>query len=520
MFQRNNKRSDDERLSSISTYMGLPLHEHDLKPKKQAWFFLRAFQNFSQRTRIREIYPWFYIVVIVVLLVLNKRQFTYNRALSKLTSSKNPSLYLHHPTTIVNYAQDNIDLDKQTRTSSDSVWQFEDDSVDFYDLEKFQGVPTDNDIILMLIPLRNAEHVLPLMFKHLINLDYPHDRIDLGFLVSDCSPEDNTLQMLEEFSIYLQNNTFHEFITEKELAIEEATQGKEQDNYLKYMNQEYLEKVKEQFSEKEIHKHRYFNKPFRSVQIIEKNFGQLIGQGFSDRHAVKVQGIRRKLMGRARNWLLSTLIKPYHSWVFWRDADIEMAPLTILQDLKKFNYDVMVPNVWRPLPEFHGGEQPYDLNTWIESGPALELAATLDEDDVIVEGYAEYPTWRVHLAYIREPEGDKDAVVDMDGVGGVSILAKAKVFRHGAHFPAFTFENHAETEAFGKMSKKMGFKVGGLPHYVVWHIYEPSEDDIKDIALVEARGGVEALKKEQEEKKKKEEEDENPSGKKTGDLGQ
>jgi mannan polymerase I complex VAN1 subunit len=78
-------------------------------------------------------------------------------------------------------------------------------------------------------------------------------------------------------------------------------------------------------------------------------------------------------------------------------------------------------------------------------------------------------------------------VVELDGVGGVSILARALIFRQGVHFPAFTFLNHAETEAFGKMAKKMGFKVGGLPHYTIWHIYEPSEDDLNQIAKMERK---------------------------------
>ena len=80
------------------------------------------------------------------------------------------------------------------------------------------------------------------------------------------------------------------------------------------------------------------------------------------------------------------------------------------------------------------------------------MADTLDEDAVIVEGYAEYATWRPHLAYLRDPYGDPDMEMDIDGVGGVSILAKAKVFRSGVHFPAFSFEKHAETEGFGKVS--------------------------------------------------------------------
>lgn len=79
------------------------------------------------------------------------------------------------------------------------------------------------------------------------------------------------------------------------------------------------------------------------------------------------------------------------------------------------------------------------------------LADTLDEDAVIVEGYAEYATWRPHLAYLRDPYGDPDMEMEIDGVGGVSILAKAKVFRSGVHFPAFSFEKHAETEGFGKV---------------------------------------------------------------------
>ncbi|KAG9976324.1 aminonitrophenyl propanediol resistance protein, partial [Aureobasidium melanogenum] len=137
------------------------------------------------------------------------------------------------------------------------------------------------------------------------------------------------------------------------------------------------------------------------------------------------------------------------------------------------------------LPDWLGGEQPYDLNSWQESETALALADTLDEDAVIVEGYAEYATWRPHLAYLRDPYGDPDMEMEIDGVGGVSILAKAKVFRSGVHFPAFSFEKHAETEGFGKMAKRMQYSVVGLPHYTIWHLYEPSLDDIRHMEEME-----------------------------------
>lgn len=362
-------------------------------------------------------------------------------------------------------------------------------NVEFYDLSDYKGTykgQSNNEIVLLLVPLRNAEKVLPLMFRNMMNITYSHNLIDIAFLVSDCSENDKTLEALYEYTTAMQQGKLLPLLEAKE----KQTKGKgvfgSSDLYLKYMPEEYVEQVKKAYSPPY---HSEYEKPFRSIQIFEKDFGQVIGQGFSDRHDVKIQGIRRKLMGRARNWLLSTALKPYHSWVYWRDVDIEMMPGDIIEFMLKFSdgFDVMVPNVWRPLPTFLGREQPYDLNSWIESDEGLKLAKSLNEDDVIVEGYAEYSTWRAHLAYIRDINGSPNEVVELDGVGGVSILSKASVFRHGANFPAFTFMNHAETEAFGKLTKRMGMHVGGLPHYTIWHIYEPSEDDLIEISKLERK---------------------------------
>lgn len=333
-----------------------------------------------------------------------------------------------------------------------AIANFDDNYVgvtEHYDL-RYVGGSNDGwkkeEYLLLCIPLRNAVPVLPMMISHLENLTYPHHLIDLAFLVSD---SDDSTEF--DLGLLLQQS---ETIT----------------------------------------------KTFHDIEIFHKDFGAIVGQGFDDRHGVKVQGVRRKLMGRARNWLTTAALKPYHTWVYWRDADIEVAPPTIIEDLMKHGRDVIVPNVWRPLPEWLGNEQPYDLNSWQESDPALELAKTLDEDDVIVEGYAEYPTWRVHLAYFRNEDGDLDEMFDLDGIGGVSILARAKVFRQGAMFPGFALWNHAETEGFGKMCRKMGFTVSGLPHYTVWHIYEPSEDDLKKMKEM-AEGGGDMTKEEIEKLK-------------------
>ncbi|KAL2837181.1 glycosyltransferase family 62 protein [Aspergillus pseudoustus] len=310
-------------------------------------------------------------------------------------------------------------------------------TVRYYDLAKVKGTSSgweNEERVLMCTPLRDAASHLPMFFSHLRNLTYPHHLIDLAFLVSDSKDQTNEmlLEMLEE----LQHDPNRDM-------------------------------------------------PFGEISVIQKDFGQQVNQDVESRHGFAAQAGRRKRMAQARNWLLSATLRPTHSWVYWRDADVLTAPTTILEDLMRHDKDVIVPNVWRPLPDWLGGEQPYDLNSWQESETALALAETLDEDAVIVEGYAEYATWRPHLAYLRDPYGDPDMEMELDGVGGVSILAKAKVFRAGVHFPAFSFERHAETEGFGKMAKRMGFSVVGLPHYTIWHLYEPSVDDLRHMEEME-----------------------------------
>ncbi len=84
--------------------------------------------------------------------------------------------------------------------------------------------------------------------------------------------------------------------------------------------------------------------PYGEISIIEKDFGQKVNQDVESRHGFAAQASRRKLMAQARNWLLSAALRPYHSWVYWRDVDVETAPFTILEDLMRHNKDVIVPS--------------------------------------------------------------------------------------------------------------------------------------------------------------------------------
>ena len=51
------------------------------------------------------------------------------------------------------------------------------------------------------------------------------------------------------------------------------------------------------------------------------------------------------------------------------------------------------------------------------------------------------------------------------------------------------------------MAKRMRFSVVGLPHYTIWHLYEPSADDLKHMErMEEERKSKEAAEKAEKDK--------------------
>lgn len=61
----------------------------------------------------------------------------------------------------------------------------------------------------------------------------------------------------------------------------------------------------------------------------------------------------------------------------------------------------------------------------------MRLAASLDKDTVLAEGYKEFKTGRQYLAKMGDWRLNKDEEIELDGIGGVNILVKADVHRSG-----------------------------------------------------------------------------------------
>lgn len=168
--------------------------------------------------------------------------------------------------------------------------------IDLNPIKSTRDAVKNKERVLILTPLRDASFYITRHFDLLSQLTYPHDLIDLAFLVSDTT--DDTVAILSSELQRIQTNP--------DAAI-----------------------------------------PFRSVMIVEKDFGVVVAQSVEQRHSFEFQGPRRKAMGKARNYLLSASLKPDHSWVYWRDVDIKDSPKTILQDFIAHDKDILVPSAFK-----------------------------------------------------------------------------------------------------------------------------------------------------------------------------
>lgn len=72
-----------------------------------------------------------------------------------------------------------------------------------------------------------------------------------------------------------------------------------------------------------------------------------------------------------------------------------------------------------------------DYNSWRESEKGLKLAASLDKDIILAEGYKEFDTGRDYLVKHGDWRKNKDEEMELDGIGGVNIVVKADVHRAG-----------------------------------------------------------------------------------------
>lgn len=285
--------------------------------------------------------------------------------------------------------------------------------------------PAENgEKILILTPLARF---YPEYWSNLLGLSYPHEHISLGFISPKTQDGNEATAALQE-------------------AIKITQSGPEE-------------------------------KRFQSITILRQDFDPpIVSQDEKERHKMANQKPRRAAMARARNSLLFTTIGPHTSWVLWLDSDIVETPSTLIEDLASHDKPIIVANCFQRYINDKGEAdvRPYDYNSWRDSDVAQELASQMDPDEILLEGYAEMPTYRTLMAMLAKPDEERDVrrLMPLDGVGGTALMVKAEVHRDGAMFPPFPFYHLIETEGFAKMARRLGFQSWGLPDYLVSGVRE------------------------------------------------
>lgn len=301
------------------------------------------------------------------------------------------------------------------------------DHISHYDLNKLESTSSaveNKEKVLILTPMAIFHQEY---WNNLMKLSYPRDLIELGFIVPRNADGDTALKHLEK-------------------VVKEVQSPKSK-----------------------------ITPKFAKVTILRQDTEGVESQAEKDRHAFKFQKQRRSQMATARNSLLFTTLGPDTSWVLWLDADIVETPASLIQDMTAHNKAVLVANCWQRYydeDKKEDSKRPYDYNNWVESDEGLKIASQLNDDEIIVEGYANMATFRPLMAHFYDPKGDSSVEMQLDGVGGTCLLVKSAVHRDGAMFPNFPFYHLIETEGFARMAKRLGYEVYGLPNYLVYHYNE------------------------------------------------
>jgi mannan polymerase complexes MNN9 subunit len=289
-----------------------------------------------------------------------------------------------------------------------------------------------NNLTTTTDPIANKETVLILSplarfyqgyWDNILNLDYPHELISLGFVIPK-GREGNIANALLQDQMH-----------------------KTQQGPLK--------------------------KRFASITVLRQDIeNPLQSQSEAERHKMSNQKARRAAMAKARNSLLFTTMGPTTSWVLWLDADIIETPPSLIQDLAAHDKPIIAPNCFQRYFDKDSNRmetRPYDWNNWIDSQVAQDMAKNMGPDEILLEGYGEMATYRTLMGKLAGRDGNIDPKqeLELDGVGGTTLLVKAEVHRDGAMFPPFPFYHLIETEGFAKMARRLGWKSYGLPNYFV-----------------------------------------------------
>lgn len=204
----------------------------------------------------------------------------------------------------------------------------------------------------------------------------------------------------------------------------------------------------------------------------------------SSRQHEAIQGERRRLIARVRNFLISTALRT-ETYTLFIDADILR-----IKNAKNFlstfidsKLDIIVPRIIK------GENQDYDKNSWRgeRTKPTTEQLTEMDAKhrtdyvprDVGANMY-HFDTYMRDTELLEKHGNDPLYTVPLDSVGGAILFAKSIIYKQGIVFPinyiiGATWDRYEgydgiETEGLCYLARPAGYSCWGMPNQVAYHV--------------------------------------------------
>ncbi|KAL3667290.1 hypothetical protein V7S43_007522 [Phytophthora oleae] len=203
------------------------------------------------------------------------------------------------------------------------------------------------------------------------------------------------------------------------------------------------------------------------LSVIFRNDFTPDGLTRANRHDHSLQGSRRRMLARYRNYALLSTTEPWHQHVVWLDADITVVPSGLLQKMVLSGRDILEPMCVRKMNEKWYN---YDSNAWVGQRKVRSAGQSADE---FVPGPLNARSFH------NLPDKSKQ-FVPLDSVGGTMLYVRAEIHRQGVVFPAhysigseWGREGYdgIETEGLCYSAHFLGFKCWGMPKDAIQHAW-------------------------------------------------
>jgi hypothetical protein len=191
---------------------------------------------------------------------------------------------------------------------------------------------------------------------------------------------------------------------------------------------------------------------YASLVVLTKEFGtQFNGTGRSER-------TRLARLATVRNHLIDRGLDEADDWVLWVDVGARHFPTDLFQRLRSVEARIVAPNCVKD-----SGGPTFDMSSFVEDWHLLKRSYHRHVRDGLFQPPPPCPG-RLYLADLRHSER-----VELDGVGGATLLVEANLHRNGLRFPEIPYKDLIDTEGFGLLARDLGIRAVGLPRLEVVH---------------------------------------------------